>query len=137
MVASPANRIIARVFGGVVICDDTAAGPASYDVHGLRFVFVPAVGDTATYAVDVEHRETAIPAMLEQRIGPSFAQDCASFFEGWTRLEVIAKLSGHPVLELVRAVNGKFSDLPEAGISIQRVDTSTHWIAVGQSRSLG
>ena len=66
MVESPVNSVIARAFGGVVITSYDALGPASYDVHGLRFVFVPAAHDTATYALDVESRDTEVPTFLAQ-----------------------------------------------------------------------
>jgi hypothetical protein len=126
MVASQADPVIARVFGGVVITSNDALGPASYDVHGLRFVFVPAAHDTATYALDVESRDTQTPPFLAQR----FESTNMPFFELWTRLEVIAKLLGHPVLELVKEISRL--SLPDEDISIQRVDTPTHWIAVGR-----
>lgn len=126
MVASPADQVVARVFGGIVITDSNASGPASYDVHGLRFVFVPAAQDSATYAVDVESRNTEVPPFLAQHFAPSDTP----FFEHWTRLEVVAKLSGRPVLELVK--ESECLSLLDKDMSIQRVDTSTHWIAVGK-----
>lgn len=126
MVASLADPIIARIFGGVVInCNDTF-GPASYDVHGLRFVFVPSADDTATYALDVESRDTESPPFLVQH----FESTNMPFFELWTRLEVIAKLLGYPVLELVK--ENRRLNLHDEDISIRRVDTPTHWIAVGR-----
>jgi hypothetical protein len=126
MVASPADPIIARVFGGVVITSNDARGPASYDVHGLRFVFVPAAHDTATYALDVESRDTEAPPFLAQH----FKSNNVPFFERWTRLEVIAKLLGYPVLELVK--ENTRPNLSDENISIRRVDTPTHWVAVGR-----
>lgn len=126
MVVSPADQVVARVWGGVVITDKNASGPASYDVHGLRFVFVPAAQDSANYAVDVESRNTEVPPFLAQHFPPSDTP----FFEQWTRLEVVAKLSKRPVLELVREIS--CLGLLDKDILIQRVDTSTHWIAVGR-----
>lgn len=126
MVASQADQVIARIFGGVVVSSNDAPGPASYDVHGLRFVFVPAAHDTATYALDVESRDTQTPPFLAQY----FESTNMPFFELWTRLEVIAKLLGHPVLELVKEMSRL--NLPDGDISIKRVDTPTHWIAVGR-----
>lgn len=126
MVASPADPVIARAFGGVVIISNDALGPASYDVHGLRFVFVPAAHDTATYALDVESRDTEAPTFLAQHFEPTNIP----FFERWTRLEVIAKLLGYPVLELVK--ESTRLNLPAEDILIQCVDTPTHWIAVGR-----
>lgn len=126
MAASPADTVIARVFGGVIITSSDARGPASYDVHGLRFVFVPAADDTATYALDVESRDTDAPPFLAQH----FKSNNVPFFERWTRLEVIAKLLGYSVLELVK--ESTRLNLIDEDISIQRVDTSTHWVALGR-----
>lgn len=126
MVASPADRVVARAFGGVVITGSDASGPASYDVAGVRFVFVPAAHDKATYALDVEHRDTEVPVFLAHH----FASLDRPFFECWTRLEVVAKLLERPVLELVKAT--PHPDVSGDGIIIQRVDTPTHWIAIGR-----
>lgn len=131
MVASPADPVIARVFGGVVIASDSASGPASYDDHGRRFVFVPAPGDTARYALDVEHRDSEVPPFLARH----FAGLSRPFFEHWTELEVIAKLGGQPVLELVK--EGVESKIPTLKPLILRVDTPTHWIAVGKLSNSG
>ena len=126
MVASPANRVVARVWGGIVITDSKASGPASYDVHGLRFVFVPAAQDSANYAIDVESRDTEVPPFLAQQFGPSDTP----FFEYWTKLEVAAKLLERPVIELVK--ENLCLNLLHENLSMRRVDTPTHWIVVGR-----
>ncbi|QUJ76016.1 hypothetical protein KDD17_13945 [Sulfitobacter albidus] len=135
--ALPADGIIARAFGGAVIASATAPGPASYDDYGQRFVFVPAVGDMDHYALDVECRSTPVPPQLERSLRPYFSRLGVPFFDGWTRLEVSAKLSGRPVLERVNEIKGTclFSD--DENTVILRVDTSTHWIAVGRRRHFG
>ena len=126
MVVSPADQVVARVWGGTVITDSKASGPASYDVHGRRFVFLPAAQDSATYAIDVESRNTEVPPFLAQKFEPSDTP----FFEHWTKLEVAAKLLERPVMELVK--ENSCPNLLHEDILMQRVDTPTHWIVVGR-----
>ena len=97
MVESPADQIVARAWGGIVTTDSEASGPASYDVHGRRFVFVPAANDSKNYAIDVESRDTEVPLFLAQQ----FVLRGTPFFENWTKLEVTAKLLERPIMELV------------------------------------
>lgn len=131
MVASPADRVIARAFGGVVMASDTASGAVSYDDHGVRFVFVPPAQDGAAYALDVECRSTPVPASLAAHFGLS---DTA-FFESWTRLEVIAKLTEVPIFQLVK--EGLADHMAVKAIEILRADTPTHWIAIGKCPNPG
>lgn len=125
MVVLPANPIIARAFGGVVIISDTALGPASYDDTGTRFVFVPAAGDLGRYAVDVESRVTAVPPLLSRLL----AQD-RPFFEAWTSYEVVAKLTDMPILSLVKSEISLHILSKE--IAIIRRDTPRYWVTIGR-----
>lgn len=132
MAASPADPVIARAFGGVVIASATAPGPASHDDSGRRFVFVPPSGDPAAeYALDIERRATPPPHYLAKH----FAAEAGAFFEIWTTLEVVAKLAEIPVFELVQVRKLKHGML--ASISIERCDTDTHWIAIGKKPTAG
>lgn len=117
---------MARAFGGVVIASETAPGPASHDDYGQRFVFVPLAQDKAAYALDVESRNTATPPHLAR----IFATNGRPFFETWTTMEVVAKLTDTPILKLVKAYT--FQRILPTNIVIQRCDTSTYWIAVGK-----
>ncbi|MBE2276200.1 MAG: hypothetical protein IAE87_07875 [Rhodobacteraceae bacterium] len=129
MAVSPADPV-ARAFGGRVVRSATAPGPASHDGAGGRYVFLPAAGDTAAYALDVERRAQDLPAAVAAALGRS--GDAAA--QGWTALEVVAKLTGTPVLALLRMpYPAEFIDRPEQfGIEIERTDTEDLWIAVGR-----
>lgn len=124
MAASPADRIIARAFGGTIVQSATAPGPASHDGRGGRFVFVPAPGDGAAYALDIEPRQAAMPAEI---MGALDAQDTGTAFHRWTALEVEAKLTGVPVLALLR-----LRAPPPPNVAFARADTDHYWIAVGK-----
>lgn len=124
MVASPANPVLAQVFGGVVMASDTASGAVSYDDQGRRFVFVPAPGDTSRYALDIESVSGQMSDAVMQNLG---ARSQEQGFKAWTVLEVQAKLLSVPVLTLLRAAQQDGDD-----IELARCDTDDYWIAVGK-----
>lgn len=124
MAASQAEPVIARAFGGVIVQSTTAPGPASHDGLGRRFVFVPAAGDDAAYALDVESRQESMPAEIMGALGLS---DEVAAFHRWTALEVEAKLTGVPVLTLLR-----LRPPPPPHVTFVRADTEHYWITVGK-----
>lgn len=123
--ASPAEGAhLAQAFGGVVVSCSTTPGPASHDRHGNRFVFLPAPRDSSVYALDLEALDTDMPAEVAARLQ---ARTRTEAFHRWTELEVRAKLSGVPVLALLR---GTARTCPK--VAIERADTDEYWIAVGR-----
>lgn len=125
MAASPSDPIVAMAFGGAIMRSAAAPGPASRDGMGVRFVFVPPPGDTSAYALDIELRQVGgMPAEIMDALG---TPDAETAFRRWTELEVEAKLTGVPVLALLRQRR------PATGhIALARADTKDHWIAIGK-----
>ena len=95
MVVSPADQVVARVWGELLYIVPLAR-PARRSRAAL--CLCACVKDSATYAIDVESRNTEAPPFLAQKFEPSDTP----FFEHWTKLEVAAKLLERPVMELVK-----------------------------------
>lgn len=124
MAASPADAVVARAFGGVIVKSGSAPGPASHDGMGARFVFLAAEGDTARYAIDVEP-VTAEPS--PEIVARLQAPSPVEALKKWTELEVRSKLFDIPVLALLCR-----PELSTASIKIERFDTCRYWIAIGR-----
>jgi len=122
MAGSQADPIVARAFGGVVVASTTASGAVSYDDTGTRFVFQPAPGDLASYALDIETVSAEINPDLRVALGVTTR---AKALRAWTELELRAKLTNTPVLACLKSP-------PPAKICLRRADTATHWIAIGK-----
>jgi hypothetical protein len=130
MAALPSEKIVGRAFGGVILRDDHLPGPTSYDVDGMRYVFVPKKGDTvAGYALDVESTRTPSPPEAEDFL--MRRGEHRTFFQVWTELEVIAKIVNVPSHVLFKSYDPAIRIAPE--ICITRSDGPDHWIAVGYS----
>lgn len=131
MAGSQADPIVARAFGGVVVASTTASGAVSYDDTGTRFVFQPAAGDRARYALDLETKSAQISPEIQSALGTSSRLEALRI---WTELELYAKLTNLPVLACLK------SDvpcaLPPQTITLQRADTTSHFIAVGRCQPL-
>ncbi|PJB67205.1 MAG: hypothetical protein CO094_04745 [Anaerolineae bacterium CG_4_9_14_3_um_filter_57_17] len=130
MAASPAEPpVVARAFGGRILCDAHHPGPASHDGAGGRFVFVPAADATGyAYALDVEPRTRPCPAAIAKALG--CGNDSDEALRRWTELEVTAKLTETPVHLLLLAQSRPV----ENEIQMIRCDTDSHWIAVGMRK---
>lgn len=122
MVGSQADPVVARAFGGVVLASHTAIGATSYDSRGQRFVFRPAPGDLASYALDIETVSAEMSPGLRVVLGVTTR---AAALRAWTELELRAKLTNTPVLACLKSP-------PTAKICLRRADTATHWIAIGK-----
>lgn len=129
MAASPADQVIARAFGGVVIASDTALGPTSYDETGQRFVFLSAPQDQAIYALDIEATGTEMHPSVLDRLK---AHSQSEAWRLWTELEVRAKLLDIPVLALLRKGPAWRAD----DFAMARADTKLYQIAIGKQLSL-
>lgn len=120
------ERVVARAFGGVVLMNSARPGPASHDGAGVRFVFVSAPGDPRRYAIDVERRDTPIPAPVARVLG---AGDGDAAGRAWTALEVAAKLTGRPVHLLLLDEENQ----PQVQhVKIVCLVTEDHQIAIGR-----
>ena len=73
--------------------DWNGVAPASYDSRGVRYEWRPNAGFGERLALDVEALDTPLPE--EGLFG---CESSGDFFRAWTRLEVIAKLVGEPIL---------------------------------------
>jgi hypothetical protein len=74
-----------------------ARQPASYDWKGTRYLWKPSTQTSHPGAFDVERMDT--PASDLALVASLSHPD---FLKAWTRLEVLAKLSGEPVLARLR-----------------------------------
>ena len=122
MAVSPADPL----FGGKILSASALAGVASIDHRGVRHVFVPP--DPAVYALDVER----IDAVLEPELVSALHEispDVPPLLT-WTRVEVIAKLTGVPAHLVLRAQGRGSGD----ACDIRHVPHATHWITVGRWR---
>lgn len=77
-------------------------------------------------AVDAERADQAVPPALARRTG---IPDPATFWPAWTRAEVVAKLTGEPILLLVRRA-GLPLDVP-AGIEMTTIERDGLVISLG------
>ncbi len=91
----------------------------------------PARTNSEAYALDVEDRVHPAPEFLHRRLS---GKDCGEALRIWTEVEVVAKILGEPsLIVLDRFVkSGKMIDDKELDIEIVRLDTDTHWVAVGR-----
>ena len=98
-------------------------GAASYLADGRAVVWdVPA----RDHAVDAEIAGAPVPPALARRTG---IDDPAVFWPAWTRAEVVAKLTGEPILLLVKRA-GLPVDVPD-GIEVRTINRDDLVISLG------
>ena len=101
----------------------------AYDVTGKCFSFWPAADDEWLYALDVENRRSDCSGFVSSALG-------SSGLSSWVEVEVAAKLTNTPAhLVLRQFLMGQPQAILQAhGIEFIRIDTPSHWIAVGRRR---
>lgn len=93
--------VVGLAFGGVVLSHASGLeGPASWDHKGARYIFRPASGDCAIYALDVERLDVGLDAILDSMLQ---SISTASSLATWTEIEVVAKLRDQPAHLVLRA----------------------------------
>lgn len=105
----------------------------AYDDSGICFSFVPVANDEWRYALDVEKRRLDDFSYVRSALG-------SSDMSMWVEIEVLAKLTDKPAhLVLRHVLAGDHKRIRGVhGIEIFRMDTPSHWIAVGRRlRSAG
>ncbi len=104
-----------------------ASSVRAYDDVGTCFSFLPAANDEWRYALDVENRRPDDGSYVSSALG-------SSGLSMWVEVEVFAKLIDEPAHLVLRAVIAGDQDRIRGvhGIEIIRMDTPSHWIAVGR-----
>lgn len=99
----------------------------AYDDEGTCFSFVPAANDQWRYALDVENRRPDNCGYVSSALG-------SSGLSMWVEVEVFAKLIDEPAHLVLRQVFAGHQERIRGvhGIEIIRMDTPSHWIAVGR-----
>ncbi|WP_372922498.1 hypothetical protein [Roseovarius sp.] len=124
--ASPVDRW----FGGRLLSDTAQDGVAALDHHGVRHVFEPP-SSQGQYALDLERRDATLAAELAAaltRIDPEMHPLLT-----WTRLEVLAKITGIPVHLILR---DPARARPAANeVVIRQPVHPRYWITIGWQHS--
>lgn len=104
-----------------------ASSVRAYDDVGTCFSFVPAAKDEWRYALDVENRRPDDCDYVSSALG-------FSGLSMWVEIEVFAKLIDEPAHLVLRQVLAGDRERIRSihGIEIIRMDTPSHWIAVGR-----
>ena len=125
MVALPAKR--GPVWG--VVLTGSVSSVRAYDDVGNCFSFVTAACDEWRFALDVERRRPDDCGFVSSALG-------SGGLSLWVEVEVLAKLANQPAhLALRQVLAGKRAMLSDdVGVEISRMDTASHWIAVGRRR---
>jgi hypothetical protein len=104
-----------------------ASSVRAYDDSGTCFSFVSASNDEWRYALDVETRRPDDCSYVSSALEPSG-------LSMWVEVEVLAKLICEPAHLVMRQVLVGDQEKIRGvhGIEILRMDTASHWIAVGR-----
>ncbi|SMC53543.1 hypothetical protein [Primorskyibacter flagellatus] len=137
MAGSPADLSL-KVSGGRIVAAATP-GPATYLPCGTRLVFVSDTDAGNAVAIDAEPRGDPLPDVIARAL-PKLSPGSA--LRAWTVLEVVAKLTGTPILTVLRTVpaetlirlDRRNVELLWHGktIKIERHDTDDVWLAMGR-----
>lgn len=101
----------------------------AYDNTGTCFSFFPRSNDEWRYALDVENTAPDECDYVSSALQGSELPD-------WVEIEVLAKLTNQPAhLVFRQALAGEYERTCRIyGLEILRVDTLSHWIALGRKR---
>lgn len=104
-----------------------ASSVRAYDDAGTCFSFVTDANDEWRYAIDVENRRLDYSGYVSSALG-------SSGLSMWVEVEVFAKLIDEPAHLVLRQVlaGGQQRIRGVHEIEIMRMDTASHWIAVGR-----
>lgn len=104
-----------------------ASSVRAYDDSGTCFSFIPAANDEWRYALDVENRRPDDCSYVSSALG-------SSGLSMWVEVEVFAKLIDEPAHLVLRQVLAGHQERIRGvhGIELLRMDTPSHWIAVGR-----
>lgn len=137
MAVSPADFCL-NVSGGRIIAA-ALPGPATYLPCGTRLVYVPDAAAAPATAIDAEPRSVIMPDVIARTL-PGLSPESAQ--KAWTGLEVVAKLTGTPILTVLRGMPPAElarMDAPYATvtweayrIALERYDTDDYWLALGR-----
>lgn len=99
----------------------------AYDDAGTCFSFVPTADDEWRFALDVEKRRSDNCGYVSSALG-------SAGLSLWVEVEVLAKLINEPShLVLQQVIVGERAMICDVhGIEVLRMDTASHWIAVGR-----
>ena len=113
---------------GLVITGNVSEVRA-YDESGTCFSFVPTANEEWRYALDVENRRTDDCSYVSSALG-------SLGLSVWVEVEVLAKLVDEPAHLVLRQViaGDRETICGDRGLEIIRMDTPSHWIAVGRRR---
>lgn len=104
-----------------------ASSVRSYDDTGTCFSFVPVAADQWRYALDIEIKRSDNSDYVVSVLGKAG-------LSLWVEVEVLAKLTDEPAHSMLQQVlAGRQATICAGhGIEICRMDTASHWIAVGR-----